>query len=799
MSTIYLLNYNNYYNRTIKRENSLADYMQYVLGDALQNINFNPSNFIDTTQIINWDYDIPDYLIEVDEYSQIKSRWFVVDSARTRARQLRLTLHRDVIVDYYKEIVEAPCFIEKATLSPENNLIFNSEDMTFNQIKQKEIMLSDDSECPWICIYAARKDGENITTFHDQISNVVPIAKEFSEDEFNQWNLKIASDNGTRALNELTLRTINFKTTYTVGTGSYTTVYYQNYTISRYNTDVTSSYVSDSLPRAPVTQEDISAEFIDRWNDLNNSLSAVVPVDSALWDDMSTYNNQYIQVNYNDGTKKLFQVIMFSSERSANFQPINGWTTYGSFGNLLYQIWRNIIQNPSNFNPPQFSINFDYTVQSRSVIFRDASDLLDTVKYTITSNRFHLTDAPYDMFCMPYSDNMTLLNTANNTEFKTVDASKVRALSVANSFIATYRGANQVYDVQILPYCPLTNTIITKTSSGKINFDLNESNPAGWTIIDDEDNVAKGVIFHVSSSSFTRDLILKEPIEITDYKIQSECDLYRLCSPNYNGVFEFNAAKNGGLSIIHVQCTYKPFMPYIKLYPDWGRLYGTNFSEGNFDARGLICGGDFSLSMINDAWSTYELQNKNYQLSFDRQIQNLEIKNNIQRTQDILGSIVGTAQGAASGASSGAMFGPVGIGIGAGVGALTSAAGGVADIIINEKLRNENLDYTKDQFGYQLGNIKALPQSLSKVSAYTIDNKFFPFLEYYTCSSEERQALKDKIKYNGMTVMVIGKLSQYIQPEPTYIKGKLIRAELAGADYHIVKAIADELYKGVFI
>ena len=47
--------------------------------------------------------------------------------------------------------------------------------------------------------------------------------------------------------------------------------------------------------------------------------------------------------------------------------------------------------------------------------------------------------------------------------------------------------------------------------------------------------------------------------------------------------------------------------------------------------------------------------------------------------------------------------------------------------------------------------------------------------------------------------MRIGTINQFLQSEPSYIKGKLIRLESVKDDYHMIKSIAEELYKGVFI
>ena len=149
------------------------------------------------------------------------------------------------------------------------------------------------------------------------------------------------------------------------------------------------------------------------------------------------------------------------------------------------------------------------------------------------------------------------------------------------------------------------------------------------------------------------------------------------------------------------------------------------------------------------------------------------------------------------------MGGPWGAAGGAVVGGVSAGIGGIADVAIADRMRAENMDYTKDMYGYQLGNIKALPQSLTKVSAYNIDNKFFPFVEFYTATATEKQALRNKLKYNGMTVMAIGTMADYFYRETAneeiYFKAKLIRFPKKEIDYHMARVIADELYKGVFI
>lgn len=261
-------------------------------------------------------------------------------------------------------------------------------------------------------------------------------------------------------------------------------------------------------------------------------------------------------------------------------------------------------------------------------------------------------------------------------------------------------------------------------------------------------------------------------------------------------MFEFSVAKNRGVYNFNVDFTYKPYQPYIHINPTWNGIYGSDFN----DSRGLILGGDYSLPMTSSAWSEYQIQNKNWNAMFERQIDHMEFVNEKQQLSDILGATVGTFTGAAAGAAAGTMIGNSAGGLLGGIaGGAASMLGGIGDVAINRAMRNEALDYTKDNFNYQLGNIKARPNSVQKVGALSPNNKIFPFLEKYTCTDIERQALRDKIKYDGMTVMRIGKVEDFIKPEKTYIKGQLIRIEDVPVDTHMLNAIAEELNKGVFM
>lgn len=185
---------------------------------------------------------------------------------------------------------------------------------------------------------------------------------------------------------------------------------------------------------------------------------------------------------------------------------------------------------------------------------------------------------------------------------------------------------------------------------------------------------------------------------------------------------------------------------------------------------------------------------------FDRQIKNIDIQNDVNKqgalAQTIVAPIIGGASGAAAGFQMGGVYGAV---AGAAVGAVGGAVTGAIDYTNQLKLMEENRQYAIDMYGYNLQNIQAIPTSLTKTSALTYNTRIWPFIEYYTCTTEERDALRDKLKYNGMTVMKIGQLNNYLLGEDNFYKGQLIRILDVKVDGHMAFEIYNELNKGVYL
>ena len=302
----------------------------------------------------------------------------------------------------------------------------------------------------------------------------------------------------------------------------------------------------------------------------------------------------------------------------------------------------------------------------------------------------------------------------------------------------------------------------------------------------------------------------EETISPVDKKIKSETKVCRFVSPNFASSFDINIQKNKGISELNVDYFYKPYTPYIHVAPYFKGMYGSAFN----DPKGLICSGEFSIATAASSWEAYQVQNKNYELIFNRQIQNLDVNNSIAMEQLKVTGALGTATagltGLAGGALTGAKLGSIVPGIGTAVGAVagaiiggtagavTSGIGANKDIELLKKSQAEARGFAEDMYSYQLGNIQALPYSLTRVSSFTENNKIFPFIEIYDCTEEEREALRNKIKYNGMTIMRIGRINDFVQEENKYVQGKLVRLDSIKEDSHIAIAIANEIKEGAY-
>lgn len=832
LKTVCLISWYPYSSRREARFATLSEYAKYCGShgmDATQqcfsDLNFIEGDGLDTEVVLNDPFEKANYVLVMGD-SGIASRWFVMQKTRTTnysVKQYSLRLHRDVLSDFRETALNTPMFIEKGRITDNYSpLLFNKEGMTFNQIKTGEIQIPDETETQWIVGYVAR--NAQLTDAAKKLNGAVselpslqtadPNALVYAtlDDFFKLCGLptstasqtfaavntakftatpKMAWSDLTLAVNEVRLEK------------SYSGAYSQAF--GGGNPD--KRYICKGVPFTQLAQTLLSGINV------SSALYAVLGVPILQRANLDFILSLVGRTIYITSEKQNYQISLEldkSIALSGGAKPQEGTTLFNQIKNAIPTSGANITSS-GEWKSGDFSISyFLFGAYSLTLVPKARGAIQVTMLGP--NDRTHLSDAPYDMFCIPYSDGVTI-----NTKNGSLTPSKELAWNAAVTLVTNL--AEGTYDLQLLPYCPMRSVIKSNPNEPYYKPTLDASSldvdyAYTGTVSKDadgnytefrRDGVALCILWCSSSHfSFVTNPALPSdfsfPSDAKEVKVRNETQRARLVSPNLSGGFDFSPMMNGGVSAFRIDCTYKPFNPYIHIAPLFAHMYGGDFQ----DARGLVCGGDFSLPRITSSWETYQQQNKNYQAIFDREIQDLEVQQKAQRVGEGFALGAGTVSGIASGAMSGAVMSgmnPIGAAVGGTVSGLASLGGGIADYAINERLRQEAIDYKKDLFGYQLGNIRALPYSLAKSAAQNANNRPFPFVEFYKASDVEVQALSDKIDYNGMTIGVIGTPSDYIRPY-AFDWCQAIAAgypsSSPGLDADVWNAIADEMSKGAF-
>ena len=850
---ILLLNYNNYFNRVVKREYSLEEYNNYIVGSPLNNVNFNPNDGLSTAITVNVPSsdEKPNYVLVTNQDGSFDSRWFIMEAIRLRRNQYSLVLKRDLLVDYQNKYMIEPAYIEKGHVSKDNPLIFNKEGLAFNQIKKNEEPLYDTTGCGWIVGYLDNKYPEEEINIDGQTTQIV--VKSLSSlpyySQFIGKDDKVITDK--EILCSGPLDEIKSNIQFNV-TGNYQGDSYDRISITK-------SLGNSAIGKSGITTEvnQLGSTSISYANNIRTSLIQSNHLKNVAENFINTVtiNTDQIIPLGNTHTKEDFNLLIKSFNQV--FQGPDGkfYKLTGQYNSDVHDVRLRDISRQDGFSSPNEVINatafnsvmdsitefntVNYTTPTQpgsghellcnfycngyNVTLTETTDPSKTYKINIKPSINKLHDAPYKIFCIPYGSKIKI----NNDVF---DMNKDFAMNIATSIM--YKAQTFCYDIQLLPYSPINEWFNQK---GDINVLDNEYNTLdnNYSLIyrNDEINTKIGAIFHPVKSSFTTNIPLNiEVNNLTDeeFKIRRETDIYRLCSPNYANFQDFDPFMNYGVNLINVDCTYKPLTPYIKLNINYKGLYGNDFN----DSRGLVCGGDFSLPVMSDQWQRYQIDNKNYSNIFERQTENLETQRNINLTKTAIGTVGIVGSAAVTGAikigpkipypnTSYQRYTEHGYEIlgyedykadvkarldrakgfaGTVTGAAPAAAAiGINSIIDNTWGHSEAMDLRKDMYNFNLQNIQARPQGLVKTSAFNYNSRIVPFLEYYTATNVEKDGLRRKIKYNGMTVNMIGTVSEYLNNgDETFIKGSLIRLSDDSDDLNLITEISNELKLGAY-
>lgn len=841
----FLQKFNNYFNRKIIKYESLNDYISnsddYFIpvdsnGAALP-FDFNPNDNITTEIIANGVPFDPDYFLLLDDEQNIIQRWFCIEQKRNRQGQWLYQLKRDVISDNLNSLLRAPIFVQKGMLSEDDPFIFNDEGMNFNEIKKDEILIKDKTGIAWIVGYIAKNKGGSDVSIQvpqgdlDTVKTMSEIASMIGITEAQLIN--IIQTSGESIKGQITF---NAFANYVDGTNweAILTSHFNNELnaavgeisggINTLGSPYTSymfakrgvlyfQYISPVFTAlsSSVAQNIQTSGFLTNLkNDWGTLGDGNIYLNETMYNKILDIINQKIPISYSGSYYYLKIDVSATANKTFNVDANNYSNLASAFAQAIvdYNASATGILYPVEATGNAGGLKINYTVQQFNLTLDEIpadSGIIPMAETKISSSRTTIDDQTYDMFVIPYSD---IYIEKGSRFLASGEICRKVAVEIAKQL------DDACYDLQLLPYFPDQNQIgyygplgyIISLAGKTVDVDFNYID---MTIGGTPKHV--GIIYWCKSASFSFQMPSSWDDNLkhthmyvpnsSDYskKVKVLCDKHRIVSPNYQGAFEFNLQKNGGdFNYYDIDCTYKPFTPYIRVAPRFNLLYGTNFG----DCRGLICGGDFSLPRITDKWYNFQLNNKNYQNIFNREIQNLDIRQALEMRNQLVSGGVGVLTDSVKGAAAGAMVGG-GWGALAGgvIGGVASGVGFGIDVDTLARMQRETRQLSIDKFNYQLGNVKALPYTISKLGTWNINSKIFPFLEFYTCTDEEKDALEKKIKYESMTVMRIGTLEEFASNslELSYFKGVLIRNDEIADDTHMLNTIYEELLKGVYI
>ena len=196
-------------------------------------------------------------------------------------------------------------------------------------------------------------------------------------------------------------------------------------------------------------------------NAFNTALNTVLGTGISIGD-TSALRRLQDKIIYDSSTSTYYRISIISISES---NPITV-TSSTTGGQAALDALRNAMNYPTGAGGTLQGTYTTFTASNSSTSYAIQLTNVGTSFYVdLNSDRAHLNDSPYDMFCIPFSDTLKLRY--DSTEFT---CSKNVALSMATE-IARDLGSGTVYDVQLLPYCP-NRTLVVNSGSPSSVLDL---------------------------------------------------------------------------------------------------------------------------------------------------------------------------------------------------------------------------------------------------------------------------------------------------------------------------------------
>lgn len=686
---------------------------------------------------------LPTYIVDLGS----GWRWFVSGITQLRTGKYQISLLRDIISEtsLWKE---EEAYIEAGTAIDYNK--YKTWELPYTNTKLREQRLNINGKSSYFVYYVNTQNFSNgaiteqdleissvgvpgITGYDVEVSNLneIPNFNFVGAGNINVWTRKKANFNLTLRYISGTTRyfrryPINFDSFQTSNNNMNIGEYTQQYSVVNY---ITNSVIASNTQITPFTNNTDNI----RTNTRNAVSSFLDSYQSSLGysasqqniNDLDSYINKII---YNTTDNKLYRISKTSNLTEYN-ETLNQTQT-----DPLLAVFRNIFgTDQTSEKAPWFT--FQSTV--------------DTVSYTIeelgTANTFNFNFSA-EVRKLPKSA-VRCVNIVSSAEVSDTEIGQCLLLAQANN-INLNNDTGRIIDIQYLPF-----SYATKTNE---DFKINGTSIIA-EFIDNDD------LYYTSTlPSLTN--------------INKEVDSIKIVSPSRASQFMFRPYNNDGRLVFDIQATIRPYKSVIYVRPSTEGLLLYNFDDKDC----LVISEDFSLSNVNSEWAQYIYTNRNFQNTFEREIQGREFERSWERRieQAQAKSDKWTARNISSQkAKTYTANLPIVSGIAGAVGTAfmdeNYMKAAQLDREYNEALYQEGLSISRDLFSYQIDNIKSQPTIPSKLT--TIDCKLLDgvYLEFYGTNDTELEAINNYYKYNGNRIDCYGTFSQYYGH---FVRGKIIKS-----------------------
>lgn len=712
---------------------------------------------------LNVGEEIPTYIFDEEN----NRRWYVSGITQLRTGKFQISLIRDIISEGNLEWKNEQAYISAGTASNINYNKYKTWGLPFTNTKISETPLVINGQPSYFVFYTNTQtisDTGAITESDLKLSStLVPSGTQFDEEleSITDYEYYAYINNGDTPTNNLLYVDSGDMTKFVLG-GDDSDYFSRGYEWAYFSVDGSGAlknisnytlYQESSIP------ENVSVAISHKQGSsiktlINNYSGELGQLALNLHEDLIQReankfgakqiisDAKYYSINDDVGkifldktTSKLYKLNskVISSGSDLSMLLNNDVLSQNFLSGLRTITGGNVFISPSGGNRGFVFVNLQNDI--RLIYYFTEIESVTTFDFTFTSNVLKLPKSA--VRCV------NITSAGSGIE----DAELGQALMQMSANVANInKDTGQIIDIQYLPF-----SIATQKND---NINVNGTSlVAQFLNLDD-------YYFSVS----------QEPLS----NMNKETDTIKLVSPSRATQFMWSPYNNDGNMNFNIKATIRPFSTVIYIRPQTTGLLMYNYDDKNC----LIIEEDFSLTQLSSEWSQYVRQNRNYNNTFNREIQGREVERSWERRveQAQAKSDEWTARNI-SAQKAQAYTGNLPI--------LSSIAGAIGtawkdsaymeaaqlDREYNEAMYQESLSLAKDMFNYQLDNIKSQPTMPSKIT--TIDCKFlgYVYIEYYSTNPTEKQAIENYYYYNGNRIDDYGTFKDYWG---NFIRGKII-------------------------